>query len=222
MRSHNSVLATFLRTPSRRRTAGPVNLEVPGDGRIFLFQIGPVEIAPIQQSGALPAPGADLASYPGAPDRGACASSIFVRVDIAQLFRLPLQLVPWMIHPTDSQIQTRSAPRDHAPSGSHAVPGHLRDFDPSQRPRTIPESRGTGDRRACPPPAACGLRPRSAATATEPTGPNLLGRPFAALAAMEKPPRRRSSGDRGSLASPGLPTLLAFDLYARPWPSPYL
>jgi len=127
-----------------------------------------------------------------------------------------------MIHATDSRIQTRSAPREHAPSDSHAVPAHLREFDPSQRPRTISESRGTADRRARAAPAACDLRARSIAPAAEPSGPSLPGRPFAGLTAMEELPRRRSPRDRSPVASRGIPPVPAFDLDTRPWPSPYL
>jgi hypothetical protein len=50
----------------------------------------------------------------------------------------------------------------------------------------------------------------------------LLGRTLPPMAAVARIPRRRSTRDRDPLASSEIPTLLAFDLYARPWPSSYL
>ena len=153
----------------------------------------------------------------------ACVFSIFVRVDIAQLFRLPLQLVPWMTHPIDSQIQTRSAPRDHAPSGSQCGPWSSSRFRSFAAPAHDSANR---EEQAI---VELALRQQLAVYAQDRSRPRLspLDRTFWVALSRLWPQWRNHlvvvrPRDRSPLASPGIPALLAFDLYARPWPPPYL
>ena len=83
--------------------------------------------------------------------------------------------------------------------------------------RSLPKSRGTGDRRAGTPTAARGVCPETPQTEAISVRPSFRGRALAPLATLEEPSCRRSPGNRSPLAPQRVSLLLEVDLHARTW-----